>query len=85
MRPDANDRRFVWLQSSLLRLYNEVEPDAHVTAVAIEVFTAEGTRLHYTAGIDRPDIGRSMLTPEAEAISREFVAATVDLTPEPAP
>ncbi len=85
MRPSADDRRFVWLQSSLLRLYSEVEPDAHVTGVAISVRTAEGTELHYTAGINTPDITRTMITPEALAISRRFRAATVDLTPETAP
>jgi hypothetical protein len=85
MRPSADDRQFVWLQSSLLRLYSEVEPDAHVTGVAISVNTAEGTVLHYTAAVNQPDITRSMMTPEALAISHQFTAATVNLTPEPAP
>lgn len=85
MRPDANDRQFVWLQSAMLRLYNEVEPDSQVTGIAISVRTAEGTTLHYTASVDSGDINRTLITPEALAISRDFTAATINLTPEPAP
>lgn len=85
MKPHPDDKQFIWLQGSMLRLYHEVEPDAQVTGIAISVRTAEGTTLHYTASVDSGDINRTLITPEALAISRDFTAATINLTPEPAP
>jgi hypothetical protein len=85
MRPDPDDRQFIWLQSSMLRLYDLVESDAKVTGVAISVHTGDGSKLLYTAEEHRHEIQRTLVTPEAHSFALDFAAAAVDLTPETAP
>jgi hypothetical protein len=85
MKPDPGDSQFIWLQAAMLRLYDQVEPGAHVTGIAISVSTAENENLLYNIERSAREIRRMMLTPEAFSISRDFTKATIDLTPEAAP
>lgn len=85
MKPSSDDRQFIWLQSSMLRLYDIVEPDAEITGVAISLRTGDGASLLYLADARSHEIQRTYLTAESIALAQDFAAASIDLTPEAAP